>query len=86
MPASGSMVSGFFASGGYVADFANNSLFAQYRPDLLHLPITNGERCTGDAVNMGEYAPNVSVKWVALVSKSLVSMIFASGGCGADFI
>ena len=34
---------------GFGADFTNNSLLAQYRPDLLHLPTTNGEHCTGDA-------------------------------------
>ena len=37
-----------FASGGFGADFTNNSLLAQYRPDLLHLPTTNGEHCTGE--------------------------------------
>ena len=36
------------------ADFAQNSLLATYRPDLLHLPTTNGEHCTGDAIKMGE--------------------------------
>merc|ERR1712061_906437 len=30
------------ASGGFGADFTSNSLLAQYRPDLLHLPTTNG--------------------------------------------
>ena len=34
---------------------------------------------------MGEYAPDVSLKRVALVSKSLVSEIFACVGFGADF-
>ena len=32
------------ASGGFGADFTQNSLLAQYRPDLMHLPTTNGER------------------------------------------
>ena len=41
----------FFASGDFDADFTN-SLFAQFRPDLLLLPITNGECCTSDAVGM----------------------------------
>merc|ERR1719203_1577654 len=34
------------ASGGFGADFTQNSLLAQYRPDLMHLPTTNGEHCT----------------------------------------
>ena len=37
------------AGGGFGADFTQNSLLAQYRPDLLHL-----EHCTGDAIKMGE--------------------------------
>jgi len=40
--------------GGFGADFTSNSLLAQYRPDLLHLPTTNGEHCTGDGIKMGE--------------------------------
>ena len=35
-----------FASGDFGANFANNSLFAQVRLDVLHLPTTNGEHCT----------------------------------------
>ena len=35
------------ASGGFGADFGSDSLLATYRPDLLHLPTTNGEHCTG---------------------------------------
>merc|ERR1711879_263836 len=42
-----------FASGGFGADFTQNSLLAQYRPDLMHLPTTNGEHCTGDGIKMG---------------------------------
>merc|ERR1740129_2243357 len=41
-------------SGGFGADFTADSLLAKYRPDLLHLPTTNGEHCTGDAIKMGE--------------------------------
>ena len=37
-----------FAIGGFGADFTNNSLLAQYRPDLLHLPTTNAEHFTGE--------------------------------------
>merc|ERR1712066_936952 len=41
-------------SGGFGADFSNDSLLAQYRPDLMHLPTTNGEHCTGDGIKMAE--------------------------------
>eukprot|EP00408_Alexandrium_pacificum_P031002 CAMPEP_0171290390 /NCGR_PEP_ID=MMETSP0790-20130122/71124_1 /TAXON_ID=2925 /ORGANISM="Alexandrium catenella, Strain OF101" /LENGTH=120 /DNA_ID=CAMNT_0011760105 /DNA_START=17 /DNA_END=375 /DNA_ORIENTATION=+ len=42
------------ASGGFGADFTQQSLLAQYRPDLMHLPTTNGEgdHCTGDGLKM----------------------------------
>merc|ERR1711966_471800 len=43
-----------FASGGFGADFGNDSLLAKSRPDLLHLPTTNGEHCTGDGIKLGE--------------------------------
>jgi flavocytochrome c len=42
------------ASGGFGADFGDDSLLAKYRPDLLHLPTTNGIHCTGDGIKMGE--------------------------------
>ena len=38
------------ASGGFGADFGADSLLATYRPDLLHLPTTNGEHCTGQGL------------------------------------
>ena len=41
-------------SGGFGADFSSDSLLAKYRPDLMHLPTTNGEHCTGDGIKMGE--------------------------------
>ena len=40
------------AGGGFGADFTQNSLLAQYRPDLLHLE--HLEHCTGDAIKVGE--------------------------------
>merc|ERR1712060_223983 len=56
-----------FCSGGFGADFTQNSLLAMYRPDLLHLPTTNGEHCTGDAIKMGEAigAKTIDLEWVA---------------------
>merc|ERR1712109_396179 len=55
-----------FASGGFGADFGSDSLLAKYRPDLLHLPTTNGEHCTGDGIKMGEAvkANSVDLEWV----------------------
>ncbi|GAA5828937.1 hypothetical protein JCM3766R1_003875 [Sporobolomyces carnicolor] len=35
------------ATGGYAADFAKDGILAQYRPELLDLPTTNGDHCTG---------------------------------------
>jgi flavocytochrome c len=40
------------ATGGYCADFGPDSLLAQHRPDLLHLPTTNGPHCTGDGIKL----------------------------------
>ncbi|CAJ1407888.1 unnamed protein product [Effrenium voratum] len=57
------------ASGGFGADFTSNSLLAQYRPDLLHLPTTNGEHCTGDGIKMGEAigAKSIDLEWVQAI-------------------
>jgi len=48
------------ATGGYAADFTDNSLLRKYRPDLWDLPTTNGDHCTGDgqklAINAGASA------------------------------
>lgn len=41
------------ATGGYASDFSDkDSLLAQYRPDLLGLPTTNGPWTTGDGLKM----------------------------------
>ena len=44
----------FLATGGFGADFTSDSPLAQYKPDLIHLPTTDGEDCTGDGIKMGE--------------------------------
>jgi len=61
-------------SGGFGADFGSDSLLAQYRPDLLHLPTTNGEHCTGDAIKMGEAigAESIDLEWVQVHPTGLV--------------
>ncbi len=63
-----------FCSGGFGADFGSDSLLAQYRPDLLHLPTTNGEHCTGDAIKMGEKIGGLSIdlEWVQVHPTGLV--------------
>merc|ERR1711953_1093096 len=63
-----------FASGGFGADFGSDSLLAMYRPDLLHLPTTNGEHCTGDAIKMGEAigAKTIDLEWVQVHPTGLV--------------
>ena len=56
----------FFASGGFVAAFTYNSFLALYRSDLLRFLITNGERCTGDAIKMSEAVcdKSIELEWV----------------------
>lgn len=41
------------ATGGYAADYADDSLLKQYRPDVLKYPTTNGPHATGDGLKMG---------------------------------
>ncbi|KAG9103070.1 hypothetical protein FRC06_000309 [Ceratobasidium sp. 370] len=36
------------ATGGYAADFTEDSLLKKHRPELWDLPTTNGDHCTGD--------------------------------------
>jgi len=41
------------ATGGYAADYeGETSLLKKYRPDVLHLPTTNGDHSTGDGLKM----------------------------------
>merc|ERR1712232_839864 len=62
------------ASGGFGADFTQNSLLAQHRPDLMHLPTTNGEHCTGDGIKLGEGigARTIDLEWVQVHPTGLV--------------
>merc|ERR1719271_746119 len=61
-------------TGGFGADFTANSLLAQYRPDLMHLPTTNGEHCTGDGIKMGQAVggKSIDLEWVQVHPTSLV--------------
>jgi flavocytochrome c len=40
------------ATGGFAADFDPRGILAKVRPDLLHLPTTNGEHCSGDGIKI----------------------------------
>merc|ERR1719236_462064 len=61
-------------TGGFGADFTQQSLLAKYRPDLMHLPTTNGEHCTGDGIKMGESigAKTIDLEWVQVHPTGLV--------------
>jgi len=61
-------------TGGFGADFSQGSLLGKYRPDLLHLPTTNGEHCTGDGIKMGEAigAQTIDLEWVQVHPTGLV--------------
>merc|ERR1719220_3378988 len=62
------------ASGGFGADFTKDSLLAEHRPDLMHLPTTNGEHCTGDGIKMGVAigARPIDLEWVQVHPTGLV--------------
>ncbi|CAK9034434.1 unnamed protein product [Durusdinium trenchii] len=62
------------ATGGFGADFTEDSLLAKYRPDLLHLPTTNGDHTTGDGIKMGEAigAKSIDLEWVQVHPTGLV--------------
>merc|ERR1712144_28973 len=61
-------------TGGFGADFTSQSLLAQYRPDLMHLPTTNGEHCTGDGIKMGQAigGKTIDLEWVQVHPTGLV--------------
>jgi len=62
------------ATGGFGADYGSDSLLARHRPDLLHLPTTNGEHCTGDGIKMGVEmkAKTIDLEWVQVHPTGLV--------------
>merc|ERR1712039_371618 len=61
-------------SGGFGADFTQDSLLGKYRPDLMHLPTTNGDHCTGDGIKMGEAigGKSIDLEWVQVHPTGLV--------------
>jgi flavocytochrome c len=62
------------ATGGFAADFADDSLLKKYRPDLGHLPTTNGSHCSGDGIKMAANlgAELVDMEWVQVHPTGLV--------------
>jgi len=62
------------ATGGFGADFTADSLLSKHRPDLSHLPTTNGEHCTGDGLKMALAigADTVDLEWVQVHPTGLV--------------
>merc|ERR1711959_280141 len=61
-------------TGGFGADFGADSLLIKHRPDLAHLPTTNGEHCTGDGLKMSMAigAECVDLEWVQVHPTGLV--------------
>jgi len=62
------------ATGGFGADFGEDSLLKKYRPDLLHLPTTNGEHCSGDGLKMAMAigADTLDLEWVQVHPTGLI--------------
>jgi flavocytochrome c len=62
------------ATGGYGADFSDDSLLKKVRPDLLYLPTTNGDHCTGDGIKlaMDVGANPADLEWVQVHPTGLV--------------
>jgi len=61
-------------TGGYGADFGSDSLLVKHRPDLQHLPTTNGDHCTGDGLKMAMAigADTVDLEWIQVHPTGLV--------------
>lgn len=62
-------------TGGYAADYTQDSLLNKHRPDLSVLPTTNGSHCTGDGIKMANQigAENVDMEWVQVHPTGLVN-------------
>merc|ERR1712048_1459293 len=62
------------ATGGFGADFTADSLLSKHRPDLAHLPTTNGDHCTGDGLKMTAAVGGdlVDLEWIQVHPTGLV--------------
>merc|ERR1712176_623502 len=63
------------ATGGFGADFASDSLLGKHRPDLMHLPTTNGDHCTGGGLKMTAAVGGecVDLEWVQVHPTGLIN-------------
>lgn len=73
------------ATGGFGADFSNNSYLKQYRPDIMHLPTTSneyifsdGDHCDGSGIRFSQQvgAEVVDMEWVQVHPTGLVTSLF----------
>eukprot|EP01111_Echinosteliopsis_oligospora_P004256 TRINITY_DN167_c0_g1_i1.p1 TRINITY_DN167_c0_g1~~TRINITY_DN167_c0_g1_i1.p1 ORF type:complete len:650 (+),score=186.82 TRINITY_DN167_c0_g1_i1:66-1952(+) len=64
------------ATGGYAADFSDDSILKKIRPDLCYLPTTNGDHCTGDGIKMAVDigANTTDLEWVQVHPTGLVDL------------
>ncbi len=62
------------ATGGFGADFSETSLLQKYRPDLGHLPTTNGNHCSGDGLKLATSVGGelVDMEWIQVHPTGLV--------------
>jgi flavocytochrome c len=63
------------ATGGFGSDFAADGLIKKYRPDLHHLPTTNGEFSTGDGIKIAEQigSATVDLEWIQVHPTGLIN-------------
>jgi flavocytochrome c len=63
------------ATGGFGSDYAADGLIKKYRPDLHHLPTTNGEFSTGDGIKIAESigAQTVDLEWIQVHPTGLIN-------------
>uniref|UniRef100_A0A6A7G054 Flavocytochrome c n=1 Tax=Hirondellea gigas TaxID=1518452 RepID=A0A6A7G054_9CRUS len=63
------------ATGGFASDFSKDGILASVRGDLLHLPTTNGDHCTGDGLKMAQElgAGDIHLEYVQVHPTGLVN-------------
>lgn len=63
------------ATGGFAADFGDDSLLKKYRPDLLSYSTTNGPHCTGDGLKMTQKVGGdlVDMEWVQVHPTGMIN-------------
>jgi len=62
-------------SGGFGADFSDKSYLQKHRPDLAHLPTTNGDHCDGAGIRFSEAigAETVDMQYVQVHPTGIVN-------------